>query len=752
MKKAVILAGGKGTRLSPITDNIPKPLVPFIGKTVIERILDKLKDAGVEDVLISTMHMSDKIKEKLGENYCGIRIKYLVEQIPLGTAGGMKFAKRALSVSDCEDILVMSGDCVCDFDLKKVFEHHKNAKCDATIVTVECDEPLEYGIVLSNKEGLIKGFNEKPAWSQVNCSSVNTGIYILNSSVIDDIPESFYDFSKDLFPEMLKKEKNISHFKASGYWCDIGSPESYFKCLIDGLEGKIKNLNTSIKDSVYVHEDTKIGENVSIGPNVSIESGCIIEKNSAIAGSIIHEDVTIGEGCRIEGAVLLKGAKIGSHSHIEGGVIIGSGLCISDKSKIKAGTVISSKGESLKHYDSGDIFDHEDGIILSGSEMCVHLGETVAYTVGSGGRIGIMYEKNDICRAYSSSLISGLENSSCHIIDFGEGFENLARFASVFYSTDCFLYVNENDGKIYTSLFNRNGLPPSHEFERKLKNNYRKNITVVKKEENTATKVSAETLYFCSVTDNFKAYLTNDLFCGTTICFSYDDACKKEGEMLKKAFKNLCGETCDIKTAQEEIKYAVNISADREIYVSQGNYTLDSHHMKAALIAAEKRLGKTSFALPFLCPECFTDILSDENVFRYPMNSSYRVKFPKNTVSDNLWLNDNILLSARFISYVFSQKINLSELSRKLPVFSYTQRYVKIPKGISKTFVIKNLASEAENIPLRDSYEGIVIRYPKGKVTVVPGKSAVFKLYAEAANSEIAQSLCEQTEKKMFEK
>jgi len=109
-------------------------------------------------------------------------------------------------------------------------------------------------------------------------------------------------------------------------------------------------------------------------------------------------------------------------------------------------------------------------------------------------------------------------------------------------------------------------------------------------------------------------------------------------------------------------------------------------------------------------------------------------------------------LSARFISYVFSQKINLSELSRKLPVFSYTQRYVKIPKGISKTFVIKNLASEAENIPLRDSYEGIVIRYPKGKVTVVPGKSAVFKLYAEAANSEIAQSLCEQTEKKMFEK
>lgn len=752
MKKAVILAGGKGTRLSPITDNIPKPLVPFIGKTVIERILDKLKDVGIEDVLISTMHMSDRIKEKLGENYCGIRIKYLVEQIPLGTAGGMKFAKRTLSVSDGEDILVMSGDCVCDFDLKKVFDHHKNSGCDATIVTVECDEPLEYGIVLSDKEGLIRGFNEKPAWSQVNCSSVNTGIYILNSSVVDGIPESFYDFSKDLFPEMLKNKKSISHYKACGYWCDIGSPESYFKCLVDGLEGKIKNLNTPIKDSVYVHEDTKIGENVSIGPNVSIESGCIIEKNSSIAGSIIHEDVTIGEGCRIEGAILLKGAKIGSHCHIEGGVIIGNGIFVSDKSNIKAGTVISSKGENLKHYDCGDIFDSDDGIILSGSDICTHLGKTIAYTVGEGGRIGVMYEENDICRAYAASLISGLENSSCYIIDFGEGFENLARFASVFYSTDCFLYVNEKGGKIYASLFNRNGLSPSHEFERKLKNNYRQNIPAPKKEETPATKVSAETLYFCTLTDNFKAYLTSGLFCGTKICFSYDEERKKEGEMLKKAFGNLCGEMCDSKTAQEEIKYAVNISGDGDISVSQGNYTFDSHHMKAALIAAEKMLGRTSFALPFLCPECFTDILSDDNIFRYPMNSSYRIKFPKNLISDNFWLNDNILLSARFISYVFSQKMNLSELTRKLPVFSYTQKSVRIPEGISKTLVIKNLSNEAEALPIRDSYEGIVLRYPKGKVTVVPGKSAVFKLYAEAANSEIAQSLCEQTEKKMFEK
>ena len=752
MKKAVILAGGKGTRLSPITDDIPKPLVPFIGKTVIERILDKLNEAGVEDVLISTMHMSDKIKEKLGDNYNGIHLKYLVEQTPLGTAGGMKYAKRTLALSDGDDVLIMSGDCVCDFDLKKIFEHHRNSGCDATIVTVECDEPLEYGIVLSNKDGLIKGFNEKPSWSQVNCSSINTGIYILNSSIIDDIPESFYDFSKDLFPEMLKNKKNISHYRADGYWCDIGSPESYYKCVVDALEGKIKNLDTPINDSVYVKENTNIGENVFLGPNVSIEAGCIIEKNCRIAGSIIHDNVTVGEDCRIEGAVLLNGAKIGSHCHIEGGVIIGSGLSVSDKSKIKAGTVISSSGKNMQQYDSSEIFDSEDGIILSGSEMCTHLGQTIANTAEYCGRIGVMYEESDICRAYASSLVSGLIKSTSQILDFGEGFENLARFSSILYSTDCFLFVNEKGGKIYCTLFNRNGLSPSHEFERKLKNNYRQNTNTEKRFENTATKVSSVPLYFCKLTDNFKKYLSNDLFSKTKICFSYDENHAKEGEMLKKAFSDLRGEMCDLKTAQEEIKYFVNIQSDGEITVSQSNYTLDTHHMKAALIAKEKSLGRSSFALPFLCPDCFSDILTDENVFRYPMNSSYRVKFPENLVSENLWMNDNLMLTARFLSYVFAQKINLSELSLKLPVFAFTQKSVVIPKGISKTLVIRNLSHETESLPIRDSYEGIVLKYPEGKVTVVPGKSAVFKLYAEAASSEIAQQLCEMTESKMFGK
>ena len=333
MKKAVILAGGKGTRLSPLTDDTPKPLMPFLGKTIIERILDRLKDIGTQEVAISTMHMADMITEKIGYDYNGMTVKYLKETTPLGTAGSIKDSKKLLNLENDEPFIVISGDCVCDFDLKKAEEHHKNSGCSATIVTVECEDPLEYGIVLSDKGGLITGFNEKPCWAQVNCNRINTGIYVLNASVLDRIPYTEYDFAKDLFPAMLNNGMKLSEYTADGYWCDIGTPESYYKCCIDALEGKIASFCEPPMNSVFISEGIE-ADISSIGPNVSIEKGLTLGKNCSIAGTVIHENVYVGENCRIEGTIICNNAKIGNNCIVGGGAVVTGKMDAPDGSMI----------------------------------------------------------------------------------------------------------------------------------------------------------------------------------------------------------------------------------------------------------------------------------------------------------------------------------------------------------------------------------------------------------------------------------
>lgn len=752
MKKAVILAGGKGTRLSPLTDDTPKPLMPFIGKTILERILDKLNSCGIGQILISTMHMPEKIKEKIGTSYGGSEIKYLVETVPLGTAGGISIAKKLLELKNDEPFLVISGDCVCDFDLLKAYEHHTNSGCDITVITTECDDPLEYGIVLSDKDGLIKGFNEKPSWSQVNCNRINTGIYIINASVADMIPNSEYDFAKDLFPKMLKEGKRLSEYVAQGYWCDIGSPESYYKCNIDALTGKIKGFCDTNESNVFVSTNVSLNENAKLGPNVSIEENCTIEENCSISGSILHGNVHIGKNTRVEGAIICKNATVGSGCRIEGGAIIGSGVTIADRTTVKSGSIITSGCEKSAHYDDSALFSTEKGIEITGSEMCRHLGKSIAAAIGKSGRIGVMYDSESFTRACALALFSGLENSDVHVLDFGDGFRNLAPFASVSYKTDCFIYINENENKIYASLFNRNGLSPSHDFERRLKKIYREVKNDSTEKASIIEKASVLPLYFCTVCDNLKEFASADIFKDKSISIECTQNINNECAILKKAYTMLGGNLIDAEDAFEKSDYIVSTDDNGEIYVSQSNYTFDSYHMLACLIAEENKLKNRSFALPLLCPECFDGLVGNAVSTRYPLESSKRFNFPQGMMNTNFWISDNLLLCARFLSFVLSKNKNLSELYANIPTFSYRKRTILLPEGSSKTLIIKKLSGNTDTICTADSYEGFTLRYPNGKVTVVPAKSRAFRLYSEAVSTEIADALCDETERAIREK
>ncbi|WP_129588641.1 nucleotidyltransferase family protein, partial [Moorella stamsii] len=218
--KAIIMAGGEGSRLRPLTCKRPKPLVPVANRPVMEYCVDLLRDLGIKEVGVTLQYLPRLIEEYFGDGSdFGLHLHYFVEDKPLGTAGSVKNAASFLD----ETFVVVSGDALTDFDLRPAMAKHKENRALATLVLTTVDNPLEYGVVITNPDGSIRSFLEKPSWGEVFSDRVNTGIYILEPEVLELVPEGeSFDFSKDLFPRLLKDKKPLYGITLSGYWCDIG--------------------------------------------------------------------------------------------------------------------------------------------------------------------------------------------------------------------------------------------------------------------------------------------------------------------------------------------------------------------------------------------------------------------------------------------------------------------------------------------------------------------------------------------------
>src|SRR5207247_5081971 len=219
--RAVVMAGGEGTRLRPLTSNQPKPMVPIVGKPCMEHILELLREHGMTDVVITVAFLPQAIRSYFGDGSAlGMQIGYSVEESPLGTAGSVRLAAKQLD----ETFLVISGDALCDVDLSKLVEFHKERGAAVTIGLKSVENPLEFGIVVTDEEGRIERFLEKPSWGQVFSDTINTGIYVLEPEVLKHVPaDRPFDFSKELFPYLLEMGRPLYGHVMDGYWQDIGN-------------------------------------------------------------------------------------------------------------------------------------------------------------------------------------------------------------------------------------------------------------------------------------------------------------------------------------------------------------------------------------------------------------------------------------------------------------------------------------------------------------------------------------------------
>ena len=235
--KAVILAGGMGTRLKSVTGEHPKPMAPFLGRPLMEHIVELLRENGFDEICCTLRYRAGEIMAHFGDgSRFGVRMEYRIETEALGTAGSVR---NCADFFGDEDFLVISGDAACDFPLARLMEEHRASGAAATIALCRSARPLRYGLAVTDEAGDIRAFIEKPSWSRVVSDLVNTGIYALSPRAMKPVPEGPFDFGRDLFPLLLKRGERLHGAVLEGYWCDIGTPQAYYRCCADALDGKL---------------------------------------------------------------------------------------------------------------------------------------------------------------------------------------------------------------------------------------------------------------------------------------------------------------------------------------------------------------------------------------------------------------------------------------------------------------------------------------------------------------------------------
>ena len=237
--KAVIMAGGEGTRLKAVTGDTPKPMVPLLGRPLMEYTIRLLRQHGLTEICAAVRYRAEEIMARFGDGHeLGVSLSYRAETEAWGTAGAVR---RCRDFIGAEDVLIISGDTACDFDLGSLYRQHRERQAAATLALCRVSEPLRFGLTVTDTEGWIRAFIEKPDWRHVVTDLVNTGIYVLSPRALEAIPaDRPYDFAKDLFPALLREGQPLLGAALKGYWRDVGTPLSYYQCCVDALEGRLQ--------------------------------------------------------------------------------------------------------------------------------------------------------------------------------------------------------------------------------------------------------------------------------------------------------------------------------------------------------------------------------------------------------------------------------------------------------------------------------------------------------------------------------
>jgi len=350
--KALILVGGYGTRLRPLTLSVPKPVVEFANKPSIIHQIEALASVGVKEIVLAINYQPDQMAATMNiwEQKLGVKVIYSKEEEPLGTAGPLALAREHLEGD--EPFFVLNSDVICDFPFKNMLEFHKSHGAEGTLLVTKVEEPSKYGVVVAKEDGKIDRFVEKPKVFVGN--KINAGIYLFNSKVLDRIKPEPTSIEKEIFPKMAE-EGQLYSMVLKGYWMDIGQPKDFLagtSLYLNSLAEKDKDSLYSgkgIKGPVLVDKTAKIGNNCLIGPNVTIGPNCIIEDGVRLSNTVLLEGVKVGANSWVSHSVVGWKSKVGKWVRMQNTTVLGEDVVINDELYINGAKVLPHKNvtESL---------------------------------------------------------------------------------------------------------------------------------------------------------------------------------------------------------------------------------------------------------------------------------------------------------------------------------------------------------------------------------------------------------------------
>ena len=753
--KAVIMAGGEGSRLRPLTCTLPKPLARLCGKPVLEYIFDLLIRHGVVRASVTLGYLAHMVAEQYPAGaYRQLGLDFVTEEQPLGTAGGVALAARHFS----DSFLVISGDAMCDLDLSALRQTHEQTGAAVTILGMEVEDPREYGLMQVGADGSVAGFIEKPAWGQATTNLANTGIYMIRPDVLALVPEGRpFDFARDLFPLLMARGERIACHRASGYWCDIGDLDAYLRCQRDMLDHKVQCAmprsllppgDYQLIAPCHIGDEAEISSGAVVGPYAVIDDGCFVGEHAKIRGSVLLKNVRVAENACLTGAIvcggatvrrdaqLFEGSAVGEKAVVGAGAEIQPNVAVWPQKLVDPGTILR---DNLKYGNQTPALFDDGGIGGAGGalltpEGCAALGAAIG-SVKSCKKAGVACDGTGMAKALTLALVSGLMSSGSHVWTFGDCFEAQLNFFTAFCGLGIGIFVN-GGREPAIRLCGEGGLSVPRYLEREIE-----------------AKVRRAEYHRCT------AEACKEIADMSSIRMMY---CR---EMAKQA-GSLDGMEARVRSANPQIQNLLEDTLARMgcdtargplleisdagtvLTIEENGQVYHPERLLAICCQQELRRGE-DIALPYDAPEMLDALAEHEgrSALRYLLSPADQSDSAARRLSAKQpWVRDALFRSVKLLGIMKDTGKTLEALSAELPPFYVEKKSFDLPcpPSMLQKLLRQHAGGEAR---LDSAREGIILRRHNGHILITPGKNGRrVRLQAEAESMEIAQELCESAE------
>ena len=738
--KAIILAGGEGSRLRPLSLMRPKPMLPLLGAPLLEHLVLLLKKHGFTELCMTLGYLPESVRAYFGDGSdWGVSIDYHTEKLPLGTAGSVGACRDFLSG---EEALVISGDAALNADLTAFLRFHREKGAMVTLLAHACRDPLEYGLVLADPDGRVRGFVEKPSPDRLYTDLVNTGVYLLRPEALDRIPrEGAWDFASDLFPALLPEEKSLYAWEDKGYWNDVGNPEAYLRTCFDALDGRLE-LETPpsqpgvqcvppswVSPRAVVAPGARLGPYAVIGPGSRIGPGCRVDHS-------VVEGAALSACCRVTGSILARGVCLGEGVEVREGCVLADGVTVGAGSYLQSGVRIWPEktlagGSTLTHSLTGDRlhlqlrFDRDArvrgraGTELTPEELLI-LGASGSglHRVGAAGS-----------GAYASLLAlaflsgSGGAGRQTFLLDSPDPAS--ASWAAAQYDLDLTLFIGQEGERLTLYFFDRAGLPLPRKLQRELEAASLGAGTPALPEEcrtpqrltGTEEAHAAAAAAGCASLRGFRAAVTG-------------------GTSLRRALG--CRQAELVPPTEGVPAFRLTGDGLRLEAVDEEGRSWDWDKLLCALLRAELRGGQGTLCLPYAAPEAAEAVAAQEGgrLLRLGRDGQEAAEVWR----QRPYARDGLFLALRLCHWLHSARSpfqgRLSELMDSLPPFATREAELEIRSGSGR--LLRALGQEYGG----ETVSGLKLRTPKGCATVTPDSLGRLRIYAESTAMEAAGELC----------